>query len=700
MTVTCKTCWCDPCVCAQSASRAAYGSPPAIEVAAGGPNFAASAWAPVKPSELSTGIKPAVSWSDDLRRIMELPRRPPPVIGTRASDEITEMMNQRLRRHNPSCRCQAKYQRACITSLLPIQAWALYELATVQGLIGSLAVGSGKTVVGLEAALVLPNCKHAVLLCPPTLVEQMVREYLLLSEHFWVPELITHGRVDFTSGKMMPGVPSGAPKLHIFPYSLLSQAENTEWLDKMAPDAMFADEVHLLRDISASRTKRVLRYFAAHPTTRFAGWTGSLSDGKLEDYAHLMALSLRLRAPTPIEPDAVREWGRALDADNWLADPGALSAICAPGENVRDGFRRLLHESYGFVHTKHASIPNKLEIVERKVDVPPAVLRVLADTRSTWIRPDYLSHGGTLADGGEEFTEPMALNRCLRELACGFFYRWKFPRGEPVALIEEWLAVRKAWNKELREKLKDNQPHMDSPLLCTRAAARAYGDELVTLIDEYGHAKTERVERDARLPQWRADNWPAWRDIRDQVKPASEAVRYDDFLVRDAAKWGLENRGIVWYDKREFGQWIAERSGLPIYGGGPSGGGLLDEDGRIVETGARSVLLSIKAHGTGRDGLQRIFDDQLVANPMASAVGFEQLLGRLHRLGQQSEVVRASVYRHTPELDKFMRKALLRAAYITGTLGADQKLTRGISDELREALAADPDDGVIDGDAE
>lgn len=643
---------------------------------------------------LFTGNKPPVEWSDDLRRIVDLPRRKPPEIGTPEAAALVEAMTRRFARENSNCECASRYGRGCIKSLMPIQAWALYEIGTVGGVLGSIAVGGGKSIVDLLAPLAMPHCKCAVLLCPPGLVEQLVREFHLVGQHFWMPQIICHGRVNFAVTTRHPAVPDGAPALHIFPYSLLSQPHHTVALDKLRPDAMFADEVHSLADPTSTRTKRVLRYFSENTSTRFAGWTGSLSDGSLEDYSHLAALALREKSPVPLEPETVKEWARALDAGNWTANPGALKVLCEGDENVRDGFRRRLQESAGFVHTKHASIANKLEITERHVEVPRVVLETLAGVRATWVRPDWLAEGGGAYGEGEEFVDQFALGRCLRELACGFFYRWTFPRGEPESLIKQWLEVRKKWHRELREQLKHNAPHMDSPLLCTRAAARAHGDSRVVIIDEHGieHVREIDPTAEAHLPTWRAQWWPAWRDIRDQVKPKSVAVRFNDFLVRDAAAWSQEHRGIVWYDKREFGEWLAEYSGLPRYGGGPQGGGLIDEHGKILERGDRSIILSIKAHGTGRDGLQFLFNDQLVANPMASAVGFEQLFGRLHRMHQKQPIVYGQVYKHTPELQKFIAKALLRAAYITGTLGAAQKITEGMSAELIEALQPDPDE--------
>jgi hypothetical protein len=136
----------------------------------------------------------------------------------------------------------------------------------------------------------------------------------------------------------------------------------------------------------------------------------------------------------------------------------------------------------------------------------------------------------------------------------------------------------------------------------------------------------------------------------------------------------------------------------------PNGGGLLGENGQILEDGRRSIGLSIKAHGTGRDGLQFLFGgdeggDQLVANPPSSAVLWEQMQGRLHRLGQRASTVYSSVYRHTPELDKFINKALMRADYITGTWGTEQKLREGLDPELLAILYQDPD-AADDGEGE
>ena len=107
--------------------------------------------------------------------------------------------------------------------------------------------------------------------------------------------------------------------------------------------------------------------------------------------------------------------------------------------------------------------------------------------------------------------------------------------------------------------------------------------------------------------------------------------------------------------------------------GGGSGAGV-----RIAaERGDRSIVASIRSHGTGRDGLQRLFCDQLVVQPPSSSSAWEQLLGRLHRIGQEAEIVRASFYRHTVEMAAAVDQAMSRALYVESTIGASQKIRVG-----------------------
>jgi hypothetical protein len=282
-----------------------------------------------------------------------------------------------------------------------------------------------------------------------------------------------------------------------------------------------------------------------------------------------------------------------------------------------------------------------LIIEEKKApEIPKSVVEALKELRKTWMRPD-----------GEELVDALSVARCARELSLGLYYRWRFDRGEPDELILEWLKKRKAYHRELRELLKHPQEHLDSPLLCWNAAQRAHNG----------------YEGD--LPIWDAVTWEEWRDIKDKVEPVSEGVWVDDYLAKDAAAWAKKHLGVVWYDVTFFGERVAELAGLPLQAGGA------DAEAKILsEKGDRSIVASIKAHGTGRDGLQRIFNDQLITSPPPSGAAMEQLLGRLHRVGQEQDEVFAKVYRHTPEMREAFDKALMLAGFLKTATGNDQKM--------------------------
>lgn len=586
--------------------------------------------------ERAFGIGPrdAVRGSPDLDRVASLERRPPLDLASTRGAALVELMTGRLRRPNVKCGCASLGRHRCIDRLLPAQAWALYEAGLAGGLLAPIGVGHGKTLLDILVALVVPDCRVAALLIPPGLVAQFAAEYLAAREHFQVPSLVLPGGA---GGHIAPG----RPALHVVPYSRFSREEMTDYLERLRPDLIIADEAHALKNAGSVRTGRFLRYFAAHPETRLCAWSGSLTSRSIQDFAHLSAFALGDGSPLPLDPDEVKAWASAVDPSDWPAPPGALRRLAAGAEDVRDAVARRIVETRGVVATRGSVTGASIVLRERRPPAMPEELSgLIRDLHASWTRPD-----------GEELVLALDVARCARELACGFYYRWRFPGDPPRAIVEEWRAARKAWHCELREKLKSPEPHLDSPLLCAKAAIR--------------HAAGYVGD----LPTWESRAWARWRDVRDTVRHETEAVWVSDYLVRDAAAWASRARGIVWYDMDAFGRAVAESAGLPLHSGGA------DAEARIrAERGDRSIIASIRSHGTGRDGLQYLFAEQLVANPPSSGDAWEQLLGRLHRQGQRADEVVTHVYRHTADLRDALDRALELAKFIEGITTSQQKL--------------------------
>lgn len=630
------------------------------------PGYAPSRWQESAPFDAYGGHKPPVGGSPDLARIVDVPRRPVP--DARKLDAMLALMMRRHGRGERVCQCAeifaelGKPRGPCRKTLKHVQAWALYEMGLARGLLGPIGVGHGKTIIGLLAAMAVPDTKVAALLVPSNLISQLIGDYRLAAEHFKLPQIMVHhgkGWNDLTN--------AGTPALHVMPYSRLSRPGSTVWFDTIEPDLIIADEAHKLRHVDGAGASRVMRHAAKHPGTRFLFWSGSMSDASIKDYAHLSTLALRENSPLPSEPEVVEDWARALDPAEYQAPPGRLLDLCDEGEHVYEGFKRRLHETCGVVHTVTSAVDCGLVVREREVGPLPEIIEKALEHASNGVRPDWLAPDADpeLGEVGETLVDELAIARCLRELACGFFYRWRFPlvNGEPQskAVIKEWFEKRKAWNQELRDFLKPRREHLDSPKLCRLAAMRAYDGEP----DRDAHGRP--------LPVWHATAWQDWRDIRTRVVYETESIRLHDFLVQDAAAWCREHTGIVWYDKREFGVWLAEITGLPLHCGGPDAGPRI-----LAERGDRTIIASIQSHGTGRDGLQDVFSKQLVANPPASPSAWEQMLGRLHRIGQKADVVESWFYRHTPELMHLVDGAIRKASYVSGTgIGGEQKLQIG-----------------------
>jgi hypothetical protein len=585
--------------------------------------------------------------SRDLHRILELPRRAKPTDLDAYRAEFRHLEVRAL------CACEAKYKRRCPNRLNDTQAWGLAEIREHQGLLGPISVGDGKTLLDLLAAMVVPDCRVAVLLIPPQLRNQMLEvDWAFYGQHWKLPNL--------GSGTWFT---PGLPTLHIIAYSELSSAKNSDILDRIKPDLVIADEAHLLRNAGTARTKRFRRYFSSNPSTRFCCWSGTLTTKSIKDYAHLAALALKEGSPAPLHWPTVEEWAGAIDPSDWPTGIGSLKALCEPGEHVRSGYRRRLEATPGVVASPTSmSCGASLVFSERVTTAPKLVNDALHELMTTWRRPD-----------GEELITGLDVHRCAKEISSGFYYRWKWPRGESEAVKARWLNVRKEWHRELREKLKQSKEFMDSPLLLVRAAIRWHEGFTHIRRDSNGKELNREVvpPHTTRSPQpvWASETWLEWLQVKDTAQPETEGVWIDDWLARDAADWCIAGAGICWYEHDLFGRRVAGAADRPFFGPGEDAGSRL-----LSENGSRAIVASIRAHGTGKN-LQQ-FSRNLVANQFSDAAIGEQLLGRTHRQGQLADEVTVEVYRHTPIVIEALDRAKMLARYIHDTMGGSQKLLR------------------------
>jgi hypothetical protein len=401
-------------------------------------------------------------------------------------------------------------------------------------------------------------------------------------------------------------------------------------------------------------------YFFAH--------SGTLTEASCDEYGHLSALALREQSPLPIDTGTLGQWCEALDPGPGGSPRraiGAMSKLCTVGETVRTGFRRRLIETLGVITTEDAELSCKLKMHERRVIVPPVIKNSIAFVKSDRRRPD-----GQLL---EELSEIAAV---CKQLAAGFFYIWRYPRGEPEELIDLWLMRRSSWAREVRERLEHRTDLLDTPGLLETAAQRALGLDTTP------------------GPTWQAQTYSAWLEVKDLVQPVTDTVWIDEFLARDGAAWAREAPGVVWYGHDSYGQKVSELAGAPLYASGDEEpkrlnpttvmlerraafqaagnweGGDVADNWLKCEDGSRSIVCSIKAHGTGKN--MQAWHRALVSNPPVK--GWEQLLARLHRQGQTSESVDVFVYRHTADVRDAFEKARGNAQFVFETTGRNERL--------------------------
>lgn len=469
--------------------------------------------------------------------------------------------------------------------LRPIQEQALTAAFFVGGAMGGLPVGSGKTLVASLIPSLFPDCR-ALILAKAALVrqgERMMDEY---SQHFYISDSVRWMSYDF-----------------------LSRANGTDILDKLKPDIIIADESQCLSRHDSARTKRFMRYMNENPQTMFFFLSGTIMRRSIKDFAHLLDLALGSNSPLPRVWNTITEWADCLDDGDGGRYPGSLSLLYPERgdvESVEDGRKFVqdrLRDTLGVVIGKGEECDASLTIKPFKVKPSETIKKYMKALDATWLRPD-----------GEELILALDVWRVRSQLFMGGFYKWA--EVPPAA----WLRARSEWNVALRKFLaKHSQVHLDSPLLVVNAIRRddtgLLGKHLEPLKKLYTAWKVQEGQFEVPRVVWQ------WVDGAHLMNLASEIRKIGPC--------------IVWSNHLIPSKELASILDAPYYGA---------EEGDTIhaEDGSRTIVASIKAHGTGRN-LQKAFSKNVI---VGAPDDWEQLIGRTHRSGQTAEEVEVYVSTH------------------------------------------------------
>ena len=409
-------------------------------------------------------------------------------------------------------------------SLLPWQAAALAEAYTEHGLLGSMGVGSGKTLFFLLAPLLL-ELERPILIVPAS------TRHDVLNQH--IPEYRKHFRLH--------------PRLQVFSAARLSTEEGYDLLMRYRPDGIIIDECHMFKHPDSARTMRLMRYFAAYPETLLVAGTGTLCRRSTKEYRHLERLARPENSVFPRDNAEADDWADAIDFEpaSPLA-PGALEMLQEQGESLRRAWGRRLAETPGIIFTTSSSCSAELRIRGVETEPPETIASALEKLQTTWCTP-----------GGEECESGLDLHRHAKELSCGFYYRWVWPVGKDgkPEVNRRWLEARKAWRKYVREKIVYGRV-FDSPLLVEKAVIRG----------------------DLYSPQYQD-----WLDVRDEYDPVTEPVWTDLFLA-DVVRGCLDHEGstLIWVEHDAVGRMLSEQLDLPYFAAGVTGETICSRAGQHV----------------------------------------------------------------------------------------------------------------------